>query len=227
MIYCGLPSAPITGRRVAVTIRVPLPGVTIMCSSRNNALPDAISLRSSASISPALTFGMTSPTVLPSMAERSTPRYFSVARLTNKYLQVRAMSLTMIGEGTFSMIISRNERVCSRSRSARLRSVISSCIATQPPPLHRMVDDGNGAAIIQFDIDRESLALLDGRAQFVAIAAGFERKRSGGDAGLEQVADAAAEPIRFGSMLYIARSARSTPPADSRHRTCTGPGSCC
>ena len=81
MMYCGLPSGPITGSRVAVAMRVPLPGVRVACSSKMEICPDSISLRSSASMIAAVVAGMASPAVLPSMRSRLTPRNFSAARL--------------------------------------------------------------------------------------------------------------------------------------------------
>ena len=84
MRYCALPSAPATGRRNAVAMRVPLPGVTTVCSSKKPTWPDSSDLRSSASISSALAFASTSPAVLPITAARSTPKYFSAARLIRR-----------------------------------------------------------------------------------------------------------------------------------------------
>ncbi len=63
-------------------MRVPLPGVTTVCSSVKMGSPEASTLRSSASIGPALSGGMSSYTVLPIIVLRSTPRYASAARLT-------------------------------------------------------------------------------------------------------------------------------------------------
>ena len=60
---------------------------------------------------------MISDEVLPSIVARSVPRNFSAARLINRYFKAE-MLLTMIGDGTFSMIVSGNERV----RSSRGRN---------------------------------------------------------------------------------------------------------
>ena len=85
MRYCGLPSAPITGSRVAVTMRVPLPGVSDGVLFEDGDLPrfDQLAVFRLDLIA-AVVGGMTSPAVLPSMRSRSTPRYFSAARLISK-----------------------------------------------------------------------------------------------------------------------------------------------
>ena len=70
---------------------------------------------------------------------------------------------------------------------------------------HRMVGDGNGAAVVQFDIEREGLALLERRVQLGFVAMRIEREGSSGDARVEQVADAAAAPNALRVELYIDR----------------------
>ena len=111
----------------------------------------------------------------------------------------------MIGEGTFSMIVSRNERVCSSSRLASLCSVTSSCVAGPAATLHGLIDDSDDAAVGELDFQWKGLAVCERGAQVGIVTGRIERERSGRDARVEQVADGAAAPDARGSMLYMAR----------------------
>ena len=124
---------------------------------------------------------------------RSIPRYFSAARLISRYCR-SGVSFTMIGVGTFSMMVSRNERVRSSSASARLRSVMSSCVATQPPSVHRLIDHRDRAAVLQLDGEGKGLAPLERLAQVRFITLRVERECSRGDARFKQIAHGASPP---------------------------------
>src|SRR6185437_5412270 len=66
---------------------------------------------------------------------------------------------------------------------------------------HRLIDDGHDAAVIELDLQDEAAALAERFVQFLDVAVGIERERSRGDAGIEQVAAAAADPDRAGTEL--------------------------
>jgi hypothetical protein len=58
----------------------------------------------------------------------------------------------------------------------------------------RLVDDRDDAAVLQFDIKREGVALIDRGAQFGLVFHRVIRKCVGGLARIKQIADAAAGP---------------------------------
>ena len=58
----------------------------------------------------------------------------------------------------------------------------------------RLIDGVDDAAVPQFDVEPEALALLERRAQFAVVARRIERERAGCNAGVEQVTDRAAAP---------------------------------